>query len=201
MDSTATTPPNHNNIDKIDSGYLQTARQLEALASLLPPSSSSMDTNAKGKVEASLVDTDTTEEEEEVSLFASGLFPLEEALAVVQHHDGVSGTAKQHVAYDYAMRVCVGVCVYHDVCVCVCTGGGDACAWMDMCVQEVKGRSCAARIICTPPLFNHTDHVSFPITTTPQQLDKGYTLAQHVAAESVLQLLTHGSHASSSSQR
>lgn len=29
----------------------------------------------------------------------------EEASAVVQHHDGVSGTAKQHVAYDYAMRV------------------------------------------------------------------------------------------------
>ena len=30
------------------------------------------------------------------------LFRLEDAHAVLQHHDGVSGTSKQHVAYDYA---------------------------------------------------------------------------------------------------
>lgn len=33
---------------------------------------------------------------------------LEEALGVAQHHDAVSGTAKQHVAFDYAKRLAVG---------------------------------------------------------------------------------------------
>jgi len=30
---------------------------------------------------------------------------LDEAMGVAQHHDGVSGTSKQHVAYDYARRI------------------------------------------------------------------------------------------------
>ena len=34
---------------------------------------------------------------------------LEEALGVLQHHDAVSGTAKQHVAFDYAKRLSAGV--------------------------------------------------------------------------------------------
>ena len=34
---------------------------------------------------------------------------LEEALGVAQHHDAVSGTAKQHVAFDYAKRLAKGV--------------------------------------------------------------------------------------------
>jgi len=33
---------------------------------------------------------------------------LKEAMGVVQHHDGVSGTEKQHVAFDYAMRMSIG---------------------------------------------------------------------------------------------
>jgi hypothetical protein len=33
---------------------------------------------------------------------------LEEAMAIVQHHDGVSGTEKQHVANDYAQRLAIG---------------------------------------------------------------------------------------------
>ena len=35
---------------------------------------------------------------------ANPLFRLERALGVNQHHDAVSGTSKQHVAYDYARR-------------------------------------------------------------------------------------------------
>lgn len=58
------------------SGYLQTARQLEALSLLSQGSSAS-----------------------------SSLSRFEQAQAVNQHHDAVAGTAKQHVAYDYAMRV------------------------------------------------------------------------------------------------
>jgi hypothetical protein len=37
------------------------------------------------------------------------LHELEDATGVAQHHDGVSGTAKQHVADDYARRVQAGV--------------------------------------------------------------------------------------------
>ncbi|KAH9288550.1 hypothetical protein KI387_032667, partial [Taxus chinensis] len=35
-------------------------------------------------------------------------YSLEEAMAIVQHHDGVSGTSKQHVANDYAARLSHG---------------------------------------------------------------------------------------------
>jgi alpha-mannosidase len=33
---------------------------------------------------------------------------LKEAMAIVQHHDGVSDTEKQHVANDYVQRLVVG---------------------------------------------------------------------------------------------
>ncbi len=36
------------------------------------------------------------------------LYRLERAMGVTQHHDGVSGTSKQHVAYDYARRLAWG---------------------------------------------------------------------------------------------
>ena len=35
-------------------------------------------------------------------------FGLREAMAVAQHHDSVSGTEQQHVAYDYAKRLSIG---------------------------------------------------------------------------------------------
>ena len=34
---------------------------------------------------------------------------LDEAMGVVQHHDAVSGTEKQEVAFDYAMRLSEGI--------------------------------------------------------------------------------------------
>lgn len=33
---------------------------------------------------------------------------LADALAIAQHHDAVTGTEKQHVAYDYAKRLSIG---------------------------------------------------------------------------------------------
>ena len=38
----------------------------------------------------------------------SGTETLADALAIAQHHDGVSGTEKQHVAADYTKRLHVG---------------------------------------------------------------------------------------------
>jgi len=39
----------------------------------------------------------------------SSLRKLDEAMAVAQHHDAVSGTSKQHVAYDYAKKIQSGI--------------------------------------------------------------------------------------------
>ncbi|CAF1013919.1 unnamed protein product [Didymodactylos carnosus] len=39
----------------------------------------------------------------------ANLFFLNEALGIAQHHDAVSGTEKQHVADDYAMRLAYGI--------------------------------------------------------------------------------------------
>ena len=33
---------------------------------------------------------------------------LADAIAIANHHDGVTGTEKQHVAYDYALRLAIG---------------------------------------------------------------------------------------------
>jgi len=38
----------------------------------------------------------------------AGIETFAEAMAVAQHHDGVSGTSKQHVVFDYAMRIANG---------------------------------------------------------------------------------------------
>ena len=35
---------------------------------------------------------------------------LEEAMAILQHHDGVTGTEKQHVADDYSKRLADSSC-------------------------------------------------------------------------------------------
>ena len=40
---------------------------------------------------------------------ASALQHFAEVMGVLQHHDAVSGTSKQHVAYDYAARIATGV--------------------------------------------------------------------------------------------
>lgn len=39
---------------------------------------------------------------------------LADALAIAQHHDAVSGTERQHVAADYALRLSIG---YKEVCI------------------------------------------------------------------------------------
>ena len=45
----------------------------------------------------------------EITETVTDLTNLEEAVAVAQHHDAVAGTSKQHVAYDYAVRLARGL--------------------------------------------------------------------------------------------
>lgn len=43
------------------------------------------------------------------------VFELAEPMAVAQHHDAISGTAKQHVTFDYALRLSIGIKACEDV--------------------------------------------------------------------------------------
>jgi hypothetical protein len=51
----------------------------------------------------------TSAEEKDSATCEARFHDLEDGLGVLQHHDGVSGTSKQHVAYDYAQRVQQGI--------------------------------------------------------------------------------------------
>jgi hypothetical protein len=73
--------------ERVASSLLLAARQIDSLY---------------GGFVSSAKKTTTTKQE-------SPLFPLEDALGVAQHHDAISGTAKQHVADDYSFRLSVGV--------------------------------------------------------------------------------------------
>eukprot|EP00301_Raphidiophrys_heterophryoidea_P000324 c10160_g2_i1.p1 GENE.c10160_g2_i1~~c10160_g2_i1.p1 ORF type:complete len:1006 (+),score=235.35 c10160_g2_i1:43-3018(+) len=46
---------------------------------------------------------------EATSKTANATWTLREAMGVAQHHDAVSGTEKQHVAFDYAKRIAAGI--------------------------------------------------------------------------------------------
>ena len=70
-------------MERVASTFLMAARQIEACK-----------------------DFDTTNEQ---NTCEEGIFQLADAAGVAQHHDGVSGTAKQHVANDYAKRLQAGI--------------------------------------------------------------------------------------------
>jgi hypothetical protein len=69
-------------LERVASSFLLAARQIEAMPA----------------------DTAVVKEPEK-----QPLYELDDALGVVQHHDAVSGTAKQHVADDYSKRVQAGI--------------------------------------------------------------------------------------------
>ena len=77
-----TSRPNLKRYERAMSAYQLAARQLELLS-------------GAGAMAGDPVD-------------AGPLSLLEEASAILQHHDAVSGTSKQHVAYDYALRLSAG---------------------------------------------------------------------------------------------
>lgn len=71
--------------ERVSSGFLLAARQIQTLL------------------------TDATMFVPRGSSYSSPLYPLEDALGISQHHDSVSGTAKQHVADDYSYRLQTGL--------------------------------------------------------------------------------------------
>ena len=77
-------------MERVGSSFLHAARQIESIAKLTLP-----------KEQRTQITTG--------SWNASPLYELDDAMGVVQHHDGVSGTSKQHVAYDYAKRIAGGM--------------------------------------------------------------------------------------------
>ena len=77
-------------MERVGSSFLHAARQIESMAKLTLP-----------KEQRAQPTTDAWN--------ASPLYMLDDAMGVVQHHDGVSGTSKQHVAYDYAKRIATGM--------------------------------------------------------------------------------------------
>ena len=79
-----TSRPNLKRLERVASSFLHAARQIEAYWS-----------------SAHCADMG--------SVIYSPLESLEDVIAIIQHHDGVSGTSKQHVAYDYAFRVDKGM--------------------------------------------------------------------------------------------
>ena len=77
-------------MERVGSSFLHAARQIESLSRIYLPKEhrSPSTTNAWN---------------------ASPFYHLDDAMGVIQHHDGVSGTSKQHVAYDYAKELASGM--------------------------------------------------------------------------------------------
>lgn len=80
-------------LERVASSFLLSARQIDAL----PISSSYTGL------------TPTTSTTSDQNMHDGPLFALEDALGIAQHHDAISGTAKQHVADDYAKRLAAGI--------------------------------------------------------------------------------------------
>ncbi|KAL3909440.1 MAG: hypothetical protein SGILL_008086, partial [Bacillariaceae sp.] len=79
-----TSRPALKRLERVSSSFLMAARQIEGLK-------------------------DSTTDSVDDMQYESQLHYLEDASGVLQHHDGVSGTSKQHVANDYTKRVQAGI--------------------------------------------------------------------------------------------
>ncbi len=87
-----TSRPSLKRFERVASSFLLAARQVES--TLYPESQGVRASNSNPNA------TDSCED---------SIYQLEDAVGVIQHHDGVSGTSKQHVAYDYSKLVQAGI--------------------------------------------------------------------------------------------
>jgi len=83
--------------ERTSSSFLHAARQIEAYESFEEKKNKEKKEMSNHLDEKHLLESDIN------------LDTLEDASSIVQHHDGVSGTSKQHVASDYAFRVSQGM--------------------------------------------------------------------------------------------
>ncbi len=91
-----TSRPTLKRFERLGSSFLMAVRQLEALS--LPKNAKNLRTRVL-----------ENHENESLGCGSNAMHELEDAMGILQHHDGVSGTSKQHVAYDYAKRLQAGI--------------------------------------------------------------------------------------------
>jgi len=117
--------PSLKKFERVGSSFLLAFRQVES--SLLPPNNihnPRRNTTAAAAASSHILrsrdnndenfddgDDDDDDDDDDDEKFHCGMerTQLEDAMGVLQHHDGVSGTSKQHVAYDYAKRLQGGI--------------------------------------------------------------------------------------------
>ncbi len=93
--------PSLKRFERVGSSFLLAVRQIESL--FLPNTNQSIkELSSNLRV---LADNDKFRDNEKLVCGHHTMHQLEDAIGVLQHHDGVSGTSKQHVAYDYAKRL------------------------------------------------------------------------------------------------
>lgn len=83
--------------ERVSSSFLHAARQVDAYGTLL-----------HGNRNTKKVINEKDDKESRIE-FSYPLDSLEDGVSISQHHDGVSGTSKQHVASDYAFRLSQGL--------------------------------------------------------------------------------------------
>eukprot|EP00584_Thalassiosira_punctigera_P024560 CAMPEP_0172549416 /NCGR_PEP_ID=MMETSP1067-20121228/18519_1 /TAXON_ID=265564 ORGANISM="Thalassiosira punctigera, Strain Tpunct2005C2" /NCGR_SAMPLE_ID=MMETSP1067 /ASSEMBLY_ACC=CAM_ASM_000444 /LENGTH=1149 /DNA_ID=CAMNT_0013336807 /DNA_START=119 /DNA_END=3568 /DNA_ORIENTATION=+ len=103
-------------MERVGSSFLHMARQIEAASRL--DSSLSAGRRTEDDVEDEAGETMEITKIHvswagsfvgDTSWNPSPLYSLDDAMGIAQHHDAVSGTSKQHVAYDYAKRITEGM--------------------------------------------------------------------------------------------
>lgn len=87
--------------ERVASSFLLAARQIDALWLTTTTTTTTTSFLSKGEMEDGVRSKSNS----------NPLFALEDALGIAQHHDAISGTAKQHVANDYSKKLSDGMSV------------------------------------------------------------------------------------------